>query len=319
MERPKISIIVPVYNTELFLDKCLESLYEQTFKDYEVLMINDGSTDGSLKIMEKYQNKSEKFQIIQNLNKGISFSRNLGLSEAKGDYIAFVDSDDFVSPDFLKILYNKAVESNADIVVCNYIIYNYENNTEIKYPFKLKEGLYKKPKALKHLIYDCRINYYVWNKLWKRSVLVENNINFLDMCFEDTDFSIKAFYNAREVFIVSNELYYYVKHEKSMTAFVDTNKIKDYLYALAGIRVFLEEKKAFKNYRLCFFIHSIRVLFTTFKLIFLAHKLCKNFNGIFFNLVKVIILIFNYNFKEVNKIFNIKNLNLDSDILEDIE
>ena len=122
---PKVSVIIPVYNTEKYLRKCLESVINQTLKDIEIICINDCSTDDSLKILNDI--KDERLKIL-NLpqNSGVSFARNRGIDEAKGEYISFVDSDDFIAPDFLEKLYNKS--QGADAVKGN--IYLYDNLTD---------------------------------------------------------------------------------------------------------------------------------------------------------------------------------------------
>ena len=127
LSNPKISLIIPVYNVEKYIRKTLESVLAQTFTDYEVIMVNDGSTDGSLAVLKEYADKYENFKLINQNNCGSSKARNVGINEAAGDYLAFLDSDDFLKPDFLEVLYSSAEENGADIACCNYYLY-YEKN-----------------------------------------------------------------------------------------------------------------------------------------------------------------------------------------------
>ena len=115
-----ISIIVPVYNTSDYLEACFESLSAQTFKDIEIVAIDDGSTDDSLSICTKWAQKDQRIKVIHQGNKGSAAARNRGIDEASGEYLMFVDSDDFVSPDYVKLLNEETVKNNTDISFCNY-------------------------------------------------------------------------------------------------------------------------------------------------------------------------------------------------------
>lgn len=124
------SIIIPVYNVEQYLDKCLKSISKQTFLDFECIIVDDGSPDNSNAIIDKYVNKDQRFKVIHQKNMGLSAARNTGLDAAKGDYIAFVDSDDYIANDYLEKFVLKIASSNADIIICGIIevFKNYENS-----------------------------------------------------------------------------------------------------------------------------------------------------------------------------------------------
>ena len=123
---PKVSIIVPVYNVEKYLCQCLESLVHQTLTDIEIICVNDGSTDNSLGILNKYAQLDSRIKVFSQKNQGVSSARNLGLEKVNGEYITFVDSDDWIELNACEILYNTAQERNTDILLCSY--YNYDNN-----------------------------------------------------------------------------------------------------------------------------------------------------------------------------------------------
>ena len=126
----EISVILPVYNTSKYLHACLSSLLNQTFHDFEIVAINDGSTDDSLSILQDFANKDSRIRIIDQKNQGIGAARNLGIQLANGTYIAFIDSDDTLELRMLECLYKKAVEESLDIVVCDYIEYEETSKKE---------------------------------------------------------------------------------------------------------------------------------------------------------------------------------------------
>ena len=127
----KVSVIVPVYNVEKYLRQCLDSLVNQTLKDIEIICINDGTKDNSVEIINEYVKKCPNIILINQENQGLGMARNNAMKHAKGDYIAFVDSDDWVDTDMYEVLYNKAIETDADIVECDYRMV-FENSTKIK-------------------------------------------------------------------------------------------------------------------------------------------------------------------------------------------
>ncbi len=260
MENIYVSVIIPVYNAEKFLDRCLKSVFSQSMNEYEVIIVNDGSTDYSYEIIQNYKQKfPQKTKIISQKNMGIAKSRNLAISIAQGKYISFIDADDYIDFRFLEVLYNEAVENDADISCCNYYKYNEKKNKKYKHILSMPQGCYSRTKALKTLISDNRLQYYVWNKLFKRSFLLKNDIKFSNICFEDVEFSVKSFYFANKVAVSKKALYYYVKHSNSMIAYLDMLKVEDYLKVLASIRVFLENQNNFQSYKLRFILHSIKV------------------------------------------------------------
>ena len=168
---PAISVIIPIYNVGEYLTRCLSSVGYQSFKDYEVIMVDDGSTDNSPQIAEEFAKKYSNFKLVHNTEKGVASARNLGISLAKGDYIAFVDSDDYIDVNYLKYLYSSAKRNKADVVHCNYGLYYIESGV-------VRPVVIRKPRArvmtnmemVEHTIADFSMRSYLWNKLWKKSV-----------------------------------------------------------------------------------------------------------------------------------------------------
>ena len=133
-----ISIIVPVYNAELYLDRCINSVLNQTYKEFELILIDDGSTDSSLSICYDYASKDSRIVVLSKKNEGAGLARNEGLKIAKGDYIGFVDSDDYISPDMYREMYRKAIENDADIVQCGYLKVDEKDNIIAKSNYQNK-------------------------------------------------------------------------------------------------------------------------------------------------------------------------------------
>ena len=183
---PKISIIVPVYNVEKFLPKCLSSIVSQTFKDWECILIDDGSSDTSGKICDEYALLNEKITVIHQENKGVSEARNIGIKVSKGEYIGFVDSDDWIEPNTYEIAYNTAISEKADLVQFGF----WANDGILDYlEYNQPEGLFNFCNLRDELWHG------VWSKLIKKSVIYENNIKFpigITLA-EDMYFSILCF------------------------------------------------------------------------------------------------------------------------------
>lgn len=210
----KVSLIVPVYNTAKYLRKCIDSILNQTLKEIEVIIINDGSKDDSENIIKSY--KDERIIYIKKENEGIGKTRNLGIDMAKGEFIAFVDSDDYLSENFCEVLYDKAHNSGCDLVICDY----YEDGSsllEIKFPSFEDVNLEINPAVINN------INLGPCNKMYSRRLLIDNKIKFEEaLKYEDAPFVIKALLKAKKIGKVNESLTYYVIHENSETTVRDS-------------------------------------------------------------------------------------------------
>lgn len=193
--RPLVSVIIPVYNTHEYLSECLNSVVNQTLKDIEIILVDDGSTDGSLELLEKYQIKDPRVILITQQNKGASSARNRGLDIARGEYIAFLDSDDTIDTDAYEISYRQAKAANADILMF----------AEKK--LSVKEGTFYNPlEILKSVSYIP-----VWNKLYKREFLNKCGAKFYEeaKCFNDDCFNTVVIPNAKVIKCIPNKFYTY--------------------------------------------------------------------------------------------------------------
>ena len=214
-----ISVIVPIYNVETFLPRCIDSLTKQTYDDIEFILVDDGSTDNSGIIAEQYRDDS-RFFVYHTMNKGLSAARNYGLGKARGEWLMFVDGDDWVEADFCETPVNEAIHYNADMVI-------FQWNT-------VKKGKRKKGETfdVSHLgvvSWETAIEYgevVVWNKLYKRSLFT--SVSFPDdQAYEDVAITHKIIHQAQKIVMIPNILYNYVNRRNSISHTRSTRIKKD--------------------------------------------------------------------------------------------
>lgn len=209
---PRVSIIVPIYNVEQYLRECLHSIVNQTLQDIEIICVNDGSTDGSLNIIKEFALRDKRFYVIDKPNSGYGHSMNTGMSQATGDYIGIVESDDFAAPDMFERLYIAAEENSAQVVKSNY--FEYRSHSEIKKKFfeNLKECPYHKiifPMDEQNVFF---VEPSIWSGIYKRSFLTSNNIRFNETpgaSFQDTSFAFKVWASAERVYLINEAFLHY--------------------------------------------------------------------------------------------------------------
>lgn len=206
--KPQISIIVPVYNVKAFLSECVESLLAQTYRDFEIILVDDGSTDGSEKLVDDFKRQDDRIHAIHQKNAGLSAARNAGIKKAKGDYLAFVDSDDSVAPTFLEELHNVLQSSHADIAVCGY---------DSKLP--QSTTLSGEDAAVQLLTKQENLDILAWNKLYKKSLFLEYGIFFPEgKIHEDNLTTYKLYAVAQKVVFLPKTLYHYRQRSDSITS-----------------------------------------------------------------------------------------------------
>jgi len=210
---PQISIIVPVYNVEEYLKVCVESLLKQRLNIFEIILVDDGSTDGSGVICDKYAESDKRVKVIHKSNGGTSSARNMGLDVAKGDYIGFVDGDDYVSENMYELLIKSMKEYVCDISVCNINLMS-ENNEDEPYHKNAKDEQFNRESAMKELLTNTILTFSVCNKLFKKSVF--NGLRFKEgIIQEDMDIVYKLVHRAQKVSYLSTPLYNYRYNENS--------------------------------------------------------------------------------------------------------
>lgn len=240
-----ISIIVPIFNTEKYLERCLNSIINQTYKNIEVILIDDGSLDNSLKICYKYANIDRRVKVIHQQNSGPSKARNKGLKEVKGEYFICIDSDDWLEKEMIEILYNNLKKNNVDISICNYYI-NFETGLqEIKNSINEKNIILTNHKEMyEYLFSDNMFGGYLWNKLIKTSIIKNKDIVLFNekiMIEEDVLFLIEVIKRCSKIcYYPKKFLYHYFQRNNSIVRF--KYQLKD----LTKLNV-LEEKLRIKN------------------------------------------------------------------------
>lgn len=239
MAKKDISIIVPIYNAENYLKKCIDSLVNQTKKELEILLINDGSTDKSEEIINSYQDSRIKY--YKNKNQGIGKTRNFGIEKSTGKYIMFIDSDDYLDEKACEILYNKAENDKLEIVLCDfYKLYDSGKLEEVKQPSFKNSSLKDNPKILNE-------NLSPWAKIYKRELIIKNDIKFIEnLKYEDAPFVSIALDKARKIGKVDQCLNYYLVHENSETTIRD-EKVFDILEIVNIIRKYFKNKNYIKE------------------------------------------------------------------------
>ncbi len=227
-----ISVIVPVYNRESVLNKCIDSVLNQTYKNIQLILIDDGSTDNSQSVCQDYADKDSRVLVVHQSNRGPAVARNTGLDASKGKYIMFVDSDDCLHQKCIEIMYNAIKQFNVSIAVCEY---GEQNHIFRQYP-NVRVNLKNLKAVMKNGLSDKENTLYCWAKLWSWELI--RNIRFKPLSFcEDVLFSLTAYLNCKTpiAYVVDEPLYYYFKNDNSITKnlsnedLADSLKVIDYI------------------------------------------------------------------------------------------
>lgn len=239
MKNDLISIIIPVYNMEKYLNNCLDSVINQSYSNLEILLIDDGSTDRSSKICKEYSKKDNRIKYYKKKNGGLSSARNYGINKCTGKYIGFIDSDDIIHKDMFKILYNNIIKSNADMSICEVTRFNKEPNYYITDNYQI----YNNIDVLKIILEDRKIFNFAVNKLYKKELI--KDIKFpLNKVQEDVGTIYKFIINTKKIVYTESRLYGYYTRNDSLSNFLTKKFIYDY-FELLDIRA-----KDLKEYNL---------------------------------------------------------------------
>ncbi len=257
-----ISVIIPVYNVEKYLLKCLDSVSSQTYKNIEIIVVNDGSTDNSLDILSKYAKKENRLLIINQKNQGLSGARNSAIKIAKGEYLIFLDSDDYIKKELIEEVYGKILKEDADIAIYGYDKIN-EDGTLIARP-DFGDNLFEHKEAIKKIL-SLAISPMACNKMYKKSLFVENHIYYpLRKLHEDIGTTYKLFWNAKKIISTSNSYYYWIIRDGSITSKTTYKHINDVFELFFEKKNFLEEQNIFNEFQESYeigFIKMINLLF----------------------------------------------------------
>lgn len=244
-----ISIIVPVYNVENYLADCLDSLLKQTYKNIEIIVINDGSPDRSQKIIDQYAKKDSRIVPLIKENGGLSDTRNFGIKHARGKYIGFIDGDDYVEPDMCEKMYKKAIKENSDIVECN-LFHNYPD----KFDVEIGKKIYDPHEMI-------RMGRSVaWNKLYKREWLKSCDVWFtIGILNEDVEFYIKLVPFIHKISYVKEAGVHYVFRRESLMN-NSTSKVLDIFKVFENIEDYYREKNIYQKYQADIEYLAIRII-----------------------------------------------------------
>lgn len=263
MKEDLISIIVPIYNVEKYLSQCVESLINQTYKNIEIILVDDGSKDNCGNICDEYAQKDNRIIVVHKENGGLSDARNKGIDIAKGKYFVFVDSDDYVSNKFVENLYQMILENDCDIAICDYL--QFENTLPVQEELQIKVDVLSNIEVLSK-IYSENVKMIVaWNKIYKKELF--NQIRYpFGKINEDEFTTYKLIYKANKVAISNEPLYYYRFNSSSIMGSGFNEKRLQYIEALEERMQFYKEKsldKLYKETEICyldglitFYIHS---------------------------------------------------------------
>ena len=234
-----ISVIVPAYNAEKYIEKCLNSLVNQTKEELEFIIINDGSTDHTEELVKTFKDK--RIRYFKNINQGIGKTRNYGIDQAKGEYILFLDSDDYVEKTCCEELYQKAKNDDLDIVICDfYKEWDDGRVEEIHTPYFANSSLKENPDIITEYLAP-------WAKIYRRKLVVDNKIRFVEDCkYEDVPFVIEALDKADKIGKIDKCLFYYLIHGNSETTVRD-RRCFDILKIIDKIRKYTKEKEYLKD------------------------------------------------------------------------
>lgn len=272
----KVSVIIPCYNVENYINKCLDSVLNSSLKELEIIVINDGSTDSTLDKIKKYKDK--RIILIDKKNGGVASARNEGLKVATGEYITFLDSDDYIDEDMYKDMYERAIEGNLDIVACD---------TKLVYPdhFEIIPSLVDDTKINKHLMIDSYA--VLWNKIYKKEIL--EGLFFtkgINLC-EDVEFLYKVYSRVKKMDGIKKPYYNYVQRPGSLTYVYDA-KIYHIIDAMDNIIKYYKDNAIYDKYRDELEYTYIRYCYATFVKRLSKAKDKKKFNeGIKYTMKKV--------------------------------
>ena len=256
----KVSVIVPIYNVETYLKRCIDSLLAQTLEDIEIILVNDGATDNSGYIAKKYYLENpQKIFYLEKKNGGLSDARNFGIKHASGDYIAFLDADDYAESTTYEEMYNKAIEENCDYVECDFI-WEYEK--------KSKLDIRKDYKNKKEMFTNVRV--VAWNKLIKRELIEENKLFFSQgLRYEDTEFTYKLIPYINKFSYVNKKFIHYTQRKNSIANNQNEND-KDIFVIFDNVIDFYRKNNLYEEYK-----DEIEYTYTRILLCSSLKRICK--------------------------------------------
>ncbi|MGH4139644.1 glycosyltransferase [Clostridium sp.] len=275
----KVSIIIPVYNVEDYIEKCLSSAVGQTLRGIEIIVVNDGCTDESMKIVDIFENRHSNIRVVNQENGGLSFARNSGIAIARGKYIAFIDSDDYIDETMIKTMYNSAEDGKLDLVACNLTkvdtigreIGQEKNVIDCNCSYDKVEG------TREYLLNN--IPSYAWNKLYRRSLFIDNKIRYpVGRLYEDIGTTFELLFNAQRIGFINESLYFYVQREGAITKVPTFKAGGDIITTVDEIKSSLSKSEIYYKYEEDFKVFSLKYLFLANVLFYKRYSITKEKN-----------------------------------------
>lgn len=241
-----VSIIIPVYNVEMYLAECIESVLKQTYQNLEILLIDDGSTDSSGKICDEYAQKDTRIKVIHKENGGVSLARNVGLDLAQGEYITFIDSDDFVEKTYVEKMYNALIKNDSDLVFCRYANYINGKIEKVKENFPEKLIVDNKDKKFIDFISSFfnkknKVMGSAWRILYKKELIANSSFNINIKISEDLLFVLQTILTARRINFINDLLYFYRFNKNSAVHSYKKNYLQGQLNLYYGIKEIFQQ------------------------------------------------------------------------------
>lgn len=234
-----ISIVIPVYNVEKYLERCVKSVINQTYKNIEIILVDDGSKDKSGALCDEFAKLDDRIIVIHKENGGLSDARNYGLNIAKGELIGFVDSDDYITEDMFESLYKTIVKNNADISIVSF--YEMYNGKLIGMRNSGKLEVFSKIEAMKELLIDTKIQSYAWNKLFRKKLF--DDLKFpTGKNFEDIATTLLLFEKCEKIALLEEPKYYYLRRDDSIIGVKNSKTYTDYLEVIFDKYLYLKDK-----------------------------------------------------------------------------
>lgn len=281
MKSNLISVLMPVYNGEKYLEETVSSILNQSYKEFELIIINDGSSDNTKIICDNLVKNYSRIKVIHKDNTGVSNTRNIALDNAKGEYITFVDSDDLIHKDYLKKLINEEFKNNSDLIVCGFVERKISNRNEIKDSNKIYKPydfveINKMQDSILDFVNSGLLN-PLWNKLYKKHIIIENNIRFKEdvKTGEDFIFNLQYISFIKNISFIDEALYYYIRRNNNSITY---QYIDDMYYKGIEIHELLEKflnKMNFYNNKNKYILYGNHIMGVFSAFLNLYHNDCK--------------------------------------------
>lgn len=255
----KVSIIVPIYNVEQYLTACLESIIRQTLKDIEIILVNDGSTDGSLQIAERFAVEDERIRLVSQKNAGQAAARNAGLEMSAGEYVVFVDSDDWLEKEMLEVLYEHIIRKGSDFVQCRFQFDNPKSGIETPYGREFTLNTLSVPDILRDALLVENILVAPWAKIFNRKFLIDYSLKFESgIVNEDTLFTLLIACCAQRVSFVNKIFYHAIEREGSTSRSSYERLCQDMVTALEKAKEYMERKGVFHDVEALYYARYLK-------------------------------------------------------------